>query len=59
LAAFLAGRPPAQIKPNIVPKIADQPWAKGVMDTWDKSGGVSNPVKAAIKRRKEDGNVRI
>jgi len=59
LAAFLAERPPAQIKANIVPKIADQPWAKGVMDAWDKSGDVSNPVKAAIKQRKKDGNVRI
>jgi predicted KAP-like P-loop ATPase len=59
LAAFLAERPPAQIKANIVPKIADQPWAKSVMDTWDKSGGVSTPVKAAIKQRRKDGNVRI
>jgi predicted KAP-like P-loop ATPase len=59
LAAFLAERPPSQIKANIVPKIADQPWAKSVMDTWDKSGDVSNPVKAAIKQRRKDGNVRI
>lgn len=52
VAAFLADRPPAQIKANIVPKIADQPWAKGVLDTWDKTAGVSTPVKAAIKQRK-------
>ena len=59
LAAFLAERPPAQIKPNIVPKIADQSWANGVMDTWNKSGEVSRPVKTAIKRQKEDGNLSI
>ena len=52
VAAFLADRPPAQIKANIVPKIADQPWAKGVLDTWDKTAGVSTPVKAAIKLRR-------
>jgi predicted KAP-like P-loop ATPase len=59
LAAFLAERPAAQIQPNIVPKIADEPWAKSVMDTWDKSTGVARPVKAAIKRRKEDGNIGV
>ncbi len=52
VAAFLADRPPAQIKANIVPKIADQPWAKGVLETWDKTAGISTPVKAAIKQRK-------
>lgn len=59
LAAFLAERPATQIQPNIVPKIADQPWAKSVMDTWDKSTGVARPVKAAIKRRREDGNIGV
>ena len=59
LAAFLAERPAAQIQPNIVPKIADEPWAKSVMDTWDKSTGVARPVKAAIKRRREDGNIGV
>lgn len=59
LAAFLVERPAAQIQPNIVPKIADEPWAKGVMDTWDKSTGVARPVKAAIKRRRDDGNIGV
>ena len=59
LAAFLSDRPIAQIKANIVPKIADQPWAKGVMAIWDKSANVLAPVIAAIKRRKEDGNVSV
>jgi predicted KAP-like P-loop ATPase len=58
LAAFLRDRPAAQIQPNIVPKIGDQPWAKGVLDTWDHSQ-VSRPVKAAIKRQKENGNVAV
>jgi predicted KAP-like P-loop ATPase len=59
LAAFLTERPAAQIQANIVPKIADQPWAKGVMDTWDRASGVSRPVKTAIKRRRDDGNLPV
>ncbi len=59
LAAFLSDRPPAQIKPNIVPKIGDQPWANGVLNKWERSVGLSAPVKASIKRRREDGNVRV
>ena len=52
LAAFLTERPPAQIKANIIPKIADQLWAKSVMDSWSMSGDISTPVKTAIKRQK-------
>jgi predicted KAP-like P-loop ATPase len=59
LAAFLAERPGAQIKANIVPKIADQPWARSVFDTWNRSSDVSSPVKTAIRRQKENGNVRV
>jgi predicted KAP-like P-loop ATPase len=58
LAAFLRERPAAQVQPNIVPKIGDQPWAKGVFDAWDKTD-VGKPVKAAIKRHRENGNVPI
>lgn len=58
LAAFLRDRPAAQIQPNIIPKIADQPWAEGVLDAWDKSS-VSRPVKSAIKRQREHGNVAV
>lgn len=58
LAAFLAERPAAQVKPNIVPKIADQPWARGVLEKWDGLD-VSKPVKNAIKRTFENGNVAI
>jgi len=59
LAAFLSDRPPIQIKANIVPKISDQPWAKSVMDHWIKSSDISAPVKKAIKRQKEDGNILV
>jgi predicted KAP-like P-loop ATPase len=58
LAAFLGQRPVAQIQPNIVPKIGDRFWARGVFDGWDRSS-VSRPVKAAIKRRREDGHVAV
>lgn len=58
LAAFLRDRPPAQIEPNIVPKIADQPWAAGVFRTWE-AGDVNRPVKNAIKKRRENGNVAV
>ena len=57
LAAFLRERPAAQIKPGIVPKIADQPWAKEVLDAWHTSN-VAAPVKGAITReQKKHGNV--
>lgn len=58
LAAFLRERPPVQIEPNIVPKIADQPWAAGLFQAWEKSD-VSRPVKTAIKKRRENGNVTV
>ncbi|MCL1501571.1 hypothetical protein M3O40_20870, partial [Xanthomonas nasturtii] len=50
LAAFLRDRPVAQIRPNIVPRIADYSWAKDVFGAWD-AGDASRPVKAAIKTR--------
>lgn len=58
LAAFLRERPMAQIEPNIVPKIANQPWASGVFRVWE-GGDVSRPVKNAIKRRRENGDVTV
>lgn len=58
LAAFLGERPAAQIQANIVPKIGDKQWSKGVFDIWDR-GQVSRPVKAAIKRQRENGNVAV
>lgn len=59
LAAFLSDRPVAQVQPNIVPKIGDQPWAKIVFNEWEKDGDLSKPVKAAIKRWRDHGNVAV
>ncbi len=59
LAAFLRERPPAQIKPGIVPKIGDQPWAPEVFEVWQTAKDVSTPVKRAITQRGKDGNVRV
>jgi len=50
LGAFLSELPQGQVKPSIVPKIGDQPWAKGVFDHWSDSD-VSQAVKKAIKQR--------
>jgi predicted KAP-like P-loop ATPase len=51
LAGFLTERPPAQIQPNIIPKLADEPWARDLFARWD-AAGVSKPVKAAMTLRK-------
>lgn len=59
LAAFLSERPVAQVKANIVPKIGDQPWANDVFEKWEKTSGLSGPVKASIKQRRADGNVSV
>ena len=58
LAAFLGERPASQVKADIVPKIGDQAWAKGVFDRWDQEQ-VSRPVKNAIKKQRENGNFTI
>lgn len=48
VAGFLSERPSGQIKPSIVPKIGDQPWASQVFARW-KNADVSEPVKKAIE----------
>ena len=53
VAGFLSERPSGQIKPSIVPKISDQPWATGVFERW-KNADVSDPVKNAIGTVEED-----
>jgi len=58
LGAFLSDRPSAQIQPNIVPKIGDQPWASSVFTVWER-GQVSPPVKAAIRSQRDRGNVAV
>jgi predicted KAP-like P-loop ATPase len=50
LGAFLSELPHGQIKPGIVPKIGDQPWAKAVFDRWS-AADVSTAVKRAIRQR--------
>lgn len=51
LAAFLRERPTPQIQPNIVPKIADEPWSQSVFEHWER-GSVKAPVRAAITRNR-------
>ncbi len=53
LAAFLSDRPSSQIKASIIPKIADQPWAVSVFEKWERTSGIVQPVKNAIKARKK------
>jgi predicted KAP-like P-loop ATPase len=59
LAGFLRERPGGQIKPGIIPKIGDEPWAQEVFAAWQASRDVSPPVKRAITLRGKDGNVRV
>lgn len=58
LGAFLTGRPKTQVQPSIVPKIAGRAWASAVLDAWEE-GDVSKPVKAAIKKARENGNLPV
>ena len=52
LATFLSVLPPAQIQPNIVPKLRDQPWSSDVYEAWSKQP-ISGPVKGAITRQRK------
>lgn len=49
LSGFLLDRPSVQIKPDIIPKIAGENWAKSVLEEWAKDDDISSPVKNAIK----------
>ena len=53
LSAFLKDRPGSQIKPSVVPRIADEPWSNEVFPVWLADGEVAGPVKTAIKQRTE------
>ena len=59
LGAFLAARPHSQIKPSIIPKIDNLPWAKTVLITWEGSQDISKTVKSAIKNRRDRGDVSV
>ena len=52
IADFLKDRPAAQIKPNIVPKIFDEAWAKSVFEFWLEDLEIAGPVKKAIQTRR-------
>ena len=53
LAAFLSERPVTQIKPAIVPKIANQSWASDVFQNWSDYG-VNKRVLTAINKVQGD-----
>jgi predicted KAP-like P-loop ATPase len=53
LVAFLAGIPPTQLQPSIVPKISGRPWTKTVYDEWKNDDGVAKPVKNAITQAQQ------
>lgn len=57
LAGFLAGRPAAQIQPDLIPRIFDRPWAGDLMTSWTTEPDIAGPVKAAIANRAGHGNV--
>lgn len=52
IADFLKDRPAVQIKPNIVPKIFDEAWAKSVFDFWLADPDIAGPIKKAIQTRR-------
>ncbi len=43
--------PPTAVKPSIVPKIGDEPWAREVFATWTANPDVAATVKRAIKQK--------
>lgn len=51
LAAFLSERPVAQLQPDIVPKIGDEPWAADVFKSWG-SKGADKVIMRAVNSRK-------
>lgn len=57
IAGFLVERPPQQIEPSIVPKIASLPWASDVLTHWKQSAGIGGPVKRAIESQGANGNL--
>lgn len=59
LAAFLQERPVIQVQPDIVPKIEGEPWAKTVVDAWEKSPALDKVVRKAIAERRKSGNLAI
>lgn len=57
IAGFLTERPHSQIAASIVPRIADQDWANDVFAGWKNADDIGQPVKNAIKKQGNNGNV--
>lgn len=53
LCGFLRERPVAQIKANIIPRIADEEWAKELLDFWSNHSDIEGPVKNSIATRRK------
>lgn len=48
-AEYLQGIPARQLTASLVPVLSDKPWAKSLLDRWQKAEGVSSQVKRAIE----------
>lgn len=53
LIAFLSDIPHTSIRPNLIPKISGEQWAKKLYKIWAE-GDTSPPVKSAIEQRMAD-----
>ena len=50
LAGFLQARPPAQIRPDLIPRLSDEGWAGELLTSWTSNADIEEPVKVAISR---------
>ena len=50
LAGFLQSRPPAQIHPDLIPRLSDEPWSSELLTSWTSNADIEEPVKVAISR---------
>lgn len=50
LAGFLQARPPAQIRPDLIPRLSDESWAGELLTSWTSNADIEEPVKVAISR---------
>ena len=49
--AFLSKIPANQIKADLIPRIADESWAKDLLIEWKEDTSYSGPVRSAIKKK--------
>lgn len=57
LAAFLEKRPGQQITAALIPKVSGEPWAESLFTKLESGTSVSAPVKRAIQKVRNNGNV--